>query len=227
MTASVTITLDTKPPASPTLLINAGSTVTGHRVVQIDASTADYEGGARDVRQMKVWGDVEPDDVFGLRETDSLWLPYTPTLNLRLTDGNGLKTLFARLMDDVCNTTPIFTDSITLDLSSPLIQVVTAIDRARISKVAPCAQATFAWQANVAHDRYQVRVVPTIGSSHQAGVLLGTYYGSINTTGVGSFPADTPTTVVVAGADLEAASPGDTRKVLKVFVRGLDGKWSP
>lgn len=229
MTASVTLTLDTKPPANPRLEINGGATHSGHQVVQIEVSTSDHEGGARDVQQMKVWGDVDPTSAQGLAitEADASWMGYVPVMNLRLSEGDGLKTIYARLMDDVCNVTPVFTDSIVLDLSSPLVQVVGGIDRARISKVAPCAQATFSWQANVPFDRYQVRVVPSIGATHQGGTLLGTEHGSANTSGVGSFDAETPITTVIHGADLEAASPGDTRKVVKVFIRDASGRWSP
>lgn len=228
MTASFTLVLDTAPPVNPGLLLNGGATVTGAREVTVTLSSADYLTGSRDVTWMRLWGDVDPlgDPQVHPLEADSGWLPFDPDYAVRLSDGSGRKTVRARLRDDVCNDTVEFSAFIDLDLTSPVVQMVTAVDRSRISKVAPCATALFTWQSTRPFDRYEVRVVPNIGSPHGAGVVIGTAHGSANTTGVGAFEALVPMPTTIHGADLEIASPGDTVKVIKVFVRDLDGVWS-
>lgn len=223
------LTLDTQAPANPTILLNGGAVNTGSRDVAVSIGTTDYQSGARDVAQMRLWGDIDPaaDPLVQPAEVDSAWQTYAADYAVRLSDGSGRKTVYARLKDDVCNETVEFCDFIDFDADLPVVSIVTAIDRGRISKVDPCAVASFQWEASRPFVRYEVRVVPTIGSPHQAGVVIGTAHGSMNTTGVGLFAAATPIVTQVHGADLEAASPGDTTKILKAFVQDQAGAWSP
>lgn len=216
-----TLILDTKPPAAPALLIEAGVATVGRRQVSVALSSADYLSGSADVAEMKLWGDVDPtaDPAVGVLEADSDWQTYQPTYLVRLSDGAGRKTLYARLKDDVCNQTVVFSDFIDLSLTVPVVTVVTAIDRSRISKIAPCDTAVFLWESSLDFDRYEVRVVPTAGSPHGAGVLIPTTAGSINTSANGAFLADTPITTTIKGTDLAVASPGDGTKIIKLFVR--------
>lgn len=227
MTASFSLVLDTAAPASPVLSINDGASVTGEQVVWARITTADYDGGADDVSQMKIWGDVDPsaDPSITLSEAASAWITYEPLVPVVLSAGDGHKSLYARLRDDVGNMSLAVTDTIDLDTSVPVVTVTTPISRGRISKVTPHHTATFTWKANVDVAAYEVRVVPGAGSPHQSGVLLGTAHGGSNTSG-GPLAADTPVTTLITGADLEAASPGNTAKVIKVFVRTAAGQWS-
>ena len=228
MSAHFTLTLDTQAPASPSLLLNGGAAVTGVPEVSVSLSTADYQAGARDVAMMRLWGDVDPaaDPLVQVAEQDSAWQTFAVDYVVRLSAASGRKHLYARLKDDVCNETVAFTDFIDLNTLTPVVTIVSAVDKSRISKVAPCNTALFLWEANRPFVRYEVRVVPHNGSPQQAGVLIGTGNGSANTSGVGAFPATTSITTVINGADLEAASPGDTQKVIKVFVRDQQGVWS-
>ena len=228
MASHFTLTLDTQAPANPTLLLNSGSALTGDPVVAVSLGSTDLGGGANDLAQMRLWGDVDPtaDPFVQPTEAASTWQAFAADYVVRFTASTGRKTLRARLKDDVCNTTVEFCDFIDLDLTSAVVTITTAIDRGRISKVAPCDSALFLWQTNQDFIAYQIRVVPSAGSPHLAGVALGTAHGSGNAAGVGVFPASTPITTVVNGADLEAASPGDTRKIVKVFVQSAAGVWS-
>lgn len=220
--------LDTRPPANPTLLINGGAAYTGKREVQIAVGTADYQAGSRDVQMMKLWGDVDngADALVQTTEAASAWQTFDPEYVVRLSNVSGRKTINARLKDDVCNETVTFCDFIDLDLNSPVVTVTQAIDKGRVSKTAPCDAATFGWQSSRAFVRYEIRVVPNVGSPQQAGTVIGTGHGSINVIGVGSFQASTTILSTIKGADLEVASPGDTRKVIKAFVRDSNGVWS-
>lgn len=221
--------LDTRPPANPVLLLNGGAAIAGRREVVVELATPDYGDGANDVAMMLLWGDVDPasDPLVQPTEVASTWQAYQPDYVLRLSDGSGRKTVNARLRDDVCNETPVFCDSIDLDFDSPAVTILTPADRTRISKVAPCDRAVFQWEANRPFTSYEVRAVPTIGAPHQAGARILTVNGSVNTQGVGAFDAETAITTTIHGADLEAASPGDALKLVKVFVRDATGVWSP
>lgn len=223
------LVLDTKPPANPRLVLDGGAAVAGRREVVVGIASPDYEGGSRDVEMMLLWGDVDPaaDALVQPTEAASAWQTFQPEYVVRLAGGSGRKTVNARLRDDVCNETPVFCGFIDLDLDSPVVTIASAIDRARISKVAPCDTAVFQWHASRPFTSYEVRVVPTVGSPHQAGAPIRSAHGSANTQGVGAFPADTVITTVVNGVDLEIASPGDSLKLVKVFVRDDAGVWSP
>lgn len=228
MAAHFTLVLDTRPPANPVLLINGGSAITGIRDVAVQLASADFESGSADVTQMKVWGDVDPvtDWRVQVLEGDSEWFDFDPEIAVRLATGNGRKHLYAKLRDDVLNETLAFTDFIDLDSNAPVVSITTPVDRARISKRAGADEATFSWQSSRDFTEYQVRVVPNVGSPSIAGVLIPTTAGSLNTSGTGSFPDATPITTQINGTDLATASPGDTTKIIKVFVRDTTGVWS-
>lgn len=216
-----TLILDTKPPAAPALLIEGGVAVTGRRTVSVALSSADYLAGSRDVAEMKLWGDVEPgsDPLVPTLEADAIWQEYQPSYTIRLSAGAGRKTLYARLKDDVCNATVVFSDFIDLNLTVPVVTVVTPIDKSRISKTSPCDVAVFSWESSLAFDRYEVRVVPNAGSPQGAGAIIPVTAGSIHTQANGSFPAETAITTTIRGTDLATASPGDGTKLVKIFVR--------
>lgn len=222
-----TLTLDTRPPANPSVLINGGASLTGSRDVNVTLGTSDFETGARDVASMIIWGDVDPtyDPAVQASENTSQWQAFQVNYAVRLAPGTGRKTVWARLRDDVYNQTLPFSDYIDYDTTVPVVTITTPVDHGRISKVAPHDTAIFSWEANMAFDRYEVRVVPTTGSPESAGVVVPTTGGSVATSGSGSFAPNTPITTTIKGADLEAASPGDTVKIVKIFTRS-SGVWS-
>lgn len=229
MSASFTLILDTKPPANPVVLINGGAAVTGAREVTVQLGTTDYLAGAEDVTDMIIWGDVEPttDPLIQPLEADSEWRTYETEINVRLSAGDGRKHLYVKLRDDVLNATLAFTDFIDYDSTAPIVSITTPVDEAKISKVSPSDVATFSWQSSRAFDRYEVRVVPSTGSPSVAGVLIPTTAGSTHTSGSASFPANTPIVTQIRGTDLQTASPGDTAKIIKVFVRDAStADWS-
>lgn len=229
MTSYLHIILDTAAPANPAILLNEGAPVTGAQVVQVTLSTDDYEGGQEDVAQMKIWGDVDPtaDPLVQPTEGASSWQTFLTSYAVKLAAGDGRKYVRARLRDDVRNETLEFSDFIDLASGVPVVDITTGVDRSRISKISPFHQATFIWESSLPFTEYRVRVVPNAGSPYQAGAPIGSAGGSLNVGGTGSFAADTPITTTIRGADLEVASPGDTTKIVKVFVKGEDGLWSP
>jgi len=222
-----TLVLDTRPPASPTLLLNGGASHAGVREVVAVLGAADLALPTHDVTAMKLWGDVDPaaDPSVQPLEGASSWVAFVGEYALRLSTGDGRKTIYARLRDDVLNPTLAFSDFIDYDASLPVVAVTSPLDRGRISKVALADAATFGWQCSADFTAYEVRAVPSVGSPQGAGVVIPTAGGSVNVAGTGAFPAGTTISTTIRGADLEAASPGDGPKFVKVFARS--GAWSP
>ena len=169
---------------------------------------------------MKVWG------IDGASSEDSAsWETFASTKSIALSTGDGLKTVYVKVRDDVCNETAAASATITLDTSVPAVTII-GPDVSRISKTAPKNVATFSFTSDVAFTEYKIKVVPSKSSLHDAGTLIGTANGSTNMTATGTFKASTAISCKIYGKDLEAASSGDGEKIIKVFVKNAHGTWS-
>lgn len=218
MSASFNLVLDTTGPQAPTISIAGGAVYTNTTSVTVTFGTSDSPTTGY---EMKVWGaDI------GIAAEPAGWESFSTSKSVTLTGADGTKTVYARFRDDVGNETAIISDSITLDTTLPVVTVGTP-STSKISKVDGFRAATNTFQSDSEFDEYQVRVVPSTGSTVTAGTLIPTTNGSVNTSGAaGGYPAVTNTTVTIDGADLEAASAGDGTKIIKVFVRDVAGNWS-
>ena len=169
---------------------------------------------------MKVWG------IDGASSEDSAsWETFASTKSIALPTGDGLKTVYVKVRDDVCNETAAASATITLDTSVPAVTII-GPDVSRISKTAPKNVATFSFTSDVAFTEYKIKVVPSKSSLHDAGTLIGTANGSTNMTATGTFKASAAITCKIYGKDLEDASSGDGEKIIKVFVKNAHGTWS-
>jgi hypothetical protein len=112
-----------------------------------------------------------------------------------------------------------------LDTGVPAITISVAASPTRISKVTSFDTTTFQFQSDVALQAWKVKVVPATGSLENAGAQIPAAGGSTNVTG-GALAATTNQAVTIKGADLEAASPGDGDKIVKVFGQDGAGRWS-
>lgn len=217
MASYFNLTLDTLAPQGLTIKLNNGSQYTTSKsvtlgIVLTDASTVGY--------QMKVWG------VNGAEtEADATWETYASSKNITLLNNDGLKTVYVKVRDDVCNETAAVSATITLDTSVPAVTII-GPDVSRISKTAPKNVATFSFTSDVAFTEYKIKVVPSKSSLHDAGTLIGTANGSTNMNATGTFKASAAITCKIYGKDLEAASSGDGEKIIKVFVKNSVGTWS-
>lgn len=217
MVSYFNLTLDTLAPQGLTIKLNNGSQYTTSKsvtlgIVLTDASTVGY--------QMKVWG------VNGAEtEADATWETYASSKNITLLNNDGLKTVYVKVRDDVCNETAAVSATITLDTSVPAVTII-GPDVSRISKTAPKNVATFSFTSDVAFTEYKIKVVPSKSSLHDAGTLIGTANGSTNMNATGTFKASAAITCKIYGKDLEAASSGDGEKIIKVFVKNAHGTWS-
>lgn len=223
-----TLVLDTTGPGSPSVLINNNSTYATNQLVTLTIGTSDANTVGY---QMKIWGDVDATHNTNIKATEatSSWMSYNTSQQIRLSAGDGNKTIYLKLRDDVYNESAQASDSITLDTTRPTVKI-TGPDVSKISKITGKNQCSFSFNVTSTQEatfaEYKVKVVSSVGAAHDTGVQIGTSSGSTNMSGSGSFPKATPVNCVINGADLEAASSGDGSKIVKVFVRDLAGNWS-
>ena len=211
------LVLDTLAPQGLTVKLNNGSQYTTSKNVTLSISVSDT---ATSGYQMKVWG------IDGASSEDSAsWETFAATKSIALPTGDGLKTVYVKVRDDVCNETAAASATITLDTSVPAVTII-GPDVSRISKTAPKNVATFSFTSDVAFTEYKIKVVPSKSSLHDAGTLIGTVNGSTNMNATGTFKASTAISCKIYGKDLEMASSGDGEKIIKVFVKNAHGTWS-
>jgi hypothetical protein len=217
MASYFNLTLDTLAPQGLTIKLNNGSQYTTSKAVQLAINVTDESA---DGYQMKVWG------IDGIaKESDAVWETLANVKDITLPTGDGLKTVYVKVRDDVYNETAVTSTSITLDTSVPAVTII-GPDVSRISKTSPKDVATFSFTSDVAFTEYKIKVVPSKSSLHDAGTLIGTANGSTNMSATGTFKASTAISCKIYGKDLELASSGDGEKIIKVFVKNTVGTWS-
>ncbi len=220
MAAFFNLTLDTLAPQGVTLQINAGAIYTANKAVSLaigcsDASTAGYS--------MKIWGSITG----AATEADAKWETYAPSKTVTLTDGDGLKTIYVKVRDNVWNEADAVSATITLNTSIPVV-TITGPDVSIVSEVTGKNTAKFNFTADVIFDEYKVGVVPANNSTVADVTVIGTTGGSANTSGdAGNYPADTNIEVSINGTDFKTAAGGaDGTYIIKVFVKNQAGTWS-
>lgn len=217
MASYFNLTLDTLAPQGLTVKLNNGSQYTTTKTVQLAVNVTDESA---DGYQMKVWG------INGVaNESDATWETLANIKNVTLSTGDGLKTVYVKVRDDVYNETAAASATITLDTSVPAVTII-GPDVSKISKTSPKDVATFSFTSNTAFTEYKIEVVPSNSSLHDAGVQISTANDSTNMSATGTFKASTAISCKVYGKDLEAASSGDGEKIIKVFVKNVHGTWS-
>jgi hypothetical protein len=218
------LTLDTTNPANPSISIDGGATFATAQLVDLTIGTTD---GDTTGYQMIIWGDVDTtyDTNIKTSEATSTWITYNNSKQVKLSSGDGQKTIYVKIRDDVHNASAQVSDSITLDMSKPTV-TVTNPDVSKISKQSGKNVASFTFTVDKQFNEYKVKVVSSTGSQESTGTTIGTANGSSNTSETGTFPSGTPITVQINGADLEAASSGDGQKIIKVFAKDQTDKWS-
>ena len=217
MASYFNLTLDTLAPQGLTIKLNNGSQYTTNKTVQLAVNVTDESAEGY---QMKVWG------INGVaKESDAVWETLANIKNVTLSTGDGLKTVYVKVRDDVYNETVAASATITLDTSVPAVTII-GPDVSRISKTSPKDVATFSFTSDVAFTEYKIKVVPSKSSLHDAGTLIGTANGSTNMSATGTFQASSAISSKIYGKDLEIASSGELEKIIKVFVKNTVGTWS-
>lgn len=218
MASYFNLTLDTTAPSGLTLSINDGALYATSTAVKLTIGLSDEVTTGY---QMKIWGIDGVDE-----EASASWETFAKTKSVNLTSGDGLKTVHIKVRDDVGNETEEVSDDITLNTAVPVV-TITDPDKTKISKVEGFNKSKITFTCDVDFAEYKVCVVPQTSSTQDAGTVIPTTAGSINTSGSdGSYPKTTPIEVTITGTDLETASSGDSVKIVKVFVKTAAGIWS-
>lgn len=227
-----TLTLDTTGPSNPSIRIDNNAQFATNQLVTASIGTGD---SSTQGYQMKIWGDIDlawakSNGIVGasattLTEGTASWIAYATTKQLKLSTGDGAKTINLQIRDDVYNVSALATDSINLDTTRPIV-TITGPDVSKISKQAGKDMASFSFTTDTDYVEYKVKVVSSSGADHASGTLIGTTNGSTNTSGTGDYVKSSVINVTIDGADLEAASAGDGAKTIKVFVKDDAGNWS-
>ncbi|WP_217913245.1 hypothetical protein [Miltoncostaea marina] len=225
MAAYFQLVLDTTPPAGVSVVMNGGDPATGSRDVTLSIATTDPDTTGY---QVKIYGDVDDAHApaeYRATEANAPWVTYVASKGIRLSAGDGTKTVRIKVRDDVGNASAEASDTIVLDTTAPVVTVGTP-SAAKISKVAGYDESVFDWEADEPFEEYKVLVVQSQSATHTQGTQIPTTAGSANVAGsAGGYPAATPITTTVKGADYEAAG-GDADSYVKVFVRDSTGTWS-
>lgn len=225
------LTLDTVAPVSPSLILAGGAGVINTQLITAkigtsDTSTAGYT--------MKIWGSLDlaqaksdglvSSSAEDITEQSAQWVTFAPSKQLKLASGNGSKTVYLKLRDDVYNVSAQVSKSIVLDTTAPVV-TITGPDVAKISKQSGKNMCTFSFTVDSDITEYKVKVVTSTSATHTTGVAIGTVNGSTNMSGT-VVKADKAVTCTINGADLELASSGDGAKIIKVFAKDAAGNWS-
>lgn len=225
------LTLDTTGPSNPSIRLNNNAQFSTTELITASIGTGDSNIAGY---QMKIWGDIDiawakengliSSGSTTVTETTALWISYAASKQLKLSSGDGNKTVSLLLRDDVYNVSALVSDSISLDKTRPTVNI-TGPDVSKISKQDGKNVAAFSFTVDTSFVEYKVKVT-TSGADHSTGTQIGTANGSTNMVGTGTYAKATVINSTINGADLEAASAGDGTKVIKVFVKDEAGNWS-
>lgn len=231
MANNFTLTLDTLAPASPFLELNSGATYATAQLITATISTSD---SATTGYTYKLWGDLDltqaqtdgiiSSSATAVDEASAQWLTYTTSKQIKLSAGDGAKTIYLKIRDDVYNISAQASASITLDTTVPIV-TISGPDVAKISKQSGKNTCTFSFTVDSDIQAYKVKVVASAGAANSTGTAIDTTNGSTNMSG-GSVTKGATVTCTINGTDLETASAGDGAKIIKVFAQDLAGNWS-
>jgi hypothetical protein len=218
------LTLDTTAPSNPTIAIEGGATFATQVLVNCTISTSD---GDTTGYQMMIWGDVDPSYNVNIQSTEggSSWIAFAVTQQIKLSTGDGIKTVYIRVRDDVYNASGQASDTIQLNTTIPTVNC-TAVDVSKISKVSGKNVASFSFTSDIDFVEYKVKVVSATNATEGIGTVIPTTNGSTNMASTGTFSANSAIVCTIHGEDLELASSGDGVKIIKVFVKDAAGNWS-
>lgn len=226
MSNYVYITLDTTAPANPTVTISGGAQAVANALVTLAISVSDADTTGY---QMLIFGDVDTtyDTNVQATEATSSWMAYNTAPQVKLSTGDGTKSISIRVRDAVNNPSSLAVDSVNLDTALPTVTVTTP-DVSTISLQAGKDHFSFTFQSSDLYTDYKVTLVGTTGATDSQGTAIPTTGGTQNVSGTGlSVASGTITTVTVYATDLQTALANmNGQNIIKVFVKNQAGVWS-
>lgn len=219
MASYFNLTLDTTAPSGVGITIENGALYTSIVSVDLGITCSDTN---KTGYSMKIWGSVENAST----EAEATWQNYSDTATITLTSGDGLKTVYVKVRDNVYNESVAASATITLNTSIPVVTIV-GPDTNIISKVTGKDTSVFNFTVDQHFVEYKVGIVPKSTSTQAEVTIIPITGGSINTSGTGDYSEDNNIQVTVKGADLSTAAGGaDGTYVIKVFAKNDADTWS-
>lgn len=219
------ILLDTTGPSGLAVTIGDGSAF-----IPTQTTTVSISHTATDVIQMKIWGDVDEEFNSSIKSTEetSAWISYASVTDIKLSTTDATKTIYVKLRDDVYNESNTVSAAVILDMTLPVVTLVSGPTPNKVSKIPSKDTSEFTFTVSEQFTEYKIMVVPSTATSAEAGggVVIPITAGSVNMSGTGTFEQDTAITCTIKGTDLETASAGDGNKIVKIFVKDRAGNWS-
>lgn len=228
----VNITLDTIGPAGVSVLINddADKVTSTSATLTISCEDADLSG-----YQMKIWGTADAPT-----ESDALWETFQEEKDITLSSGDGLKTVFVKVRDDVWNESATVSDTVTLYEKLPSI-IGLSVNKSKLSLVEGQRVTVGSFGIDEDIDAVRVMIVQNVNDTYDAPTNVSIpvtngskIYNENDETVSGAFlEAESTLNNVqlvyfdICAADISAVAPGDGVKIVKVFVRSAaNGNWS-
>lgn len=235
MSDYIKLTLDTTPPEDVEMLINGGAAYTFSRFVELKVSCADSDTQGYSI---KVWGVDGVDD-----EDDAPWEEYFQSKLVSLSEGDGEKTVYVKVRDDLFNESDAVCDTVSYRSSPiPFVKGLT-VDTSKIFSSGVRRTASLIWNVDKDFDAVKIMLVddvnaaydddsnisiPTANGSHICGangkiISTGDYMEIYNY----KLSSNVGMSAVLYARDITAVSPENGIKVIKVFVRSCEnGNWS-
>ena len=231
----INITLDTIGPSGVSVLINGNADKVTSTAVTLDISCSDADLTGY---QMKIWGIAS-----ALTESDAKWETYQATKNITLPSGDGQKTVYVKVRDDVWNESATVSDTVLLTTKVPVVTNMSA-DVSKISLVEGRNAATGCFYFDENISAAKVMIVQDVNAPHNApsNILIPCAGGSsmyhsdadMNYEFDGSslelegeFSHDGYIDFIIYADDIESVAPGDGVKIIKAFVKSaVSGNWS-
>ena len=231
----VKITLDTIGPSGVSVLINgdADKITSTAATLTINCTDTDLTG-----YQMKIWGTADAPS-----ESDAKWETYQAEKNVTFSSGDGQKTVYVKVRDDVYNESVIASDTVLLITKVPVVtQMKTGTSKISLMQGGNIATGCFYFDedisaakimivqdVNAPHNSPANVLVPCAGGSsmyHSDADMNYEFEGS-ELSLEGEFSCDGYIDFIIYADDIVAASPGDGVKILKAYVKSAStGSWS-
>ncbi len=229
----INITLDTVEPSDVSVLINGNEDRTSSTAVKLTIACSDpvTEG-----YQMKIWGTADAPT-----EESAIWETYQQTKNVTLPSGDGLKTVYVKVRDDVWNESAAVSDTVMLYEKAPSL-IGFNVASSRISLTAGKNIVSGSFYADEKIDAVKLMLVQDVNAPHDSpsNIAIPRNAGSdIYDDNNDSVPSETALELsgiidnvlainfTINASDIVSVSPGDGVKILKAFVRSAEsGNWS-
>lgn len=191
--------IDSLPRELITIQIGDGSGSGSWRNVGVAVSHRDVYSGYRDITDMLIYGDVDPNcnPRVALVQADSDWMPYQAVVSLILSAGPGLKTINVILRTRASRT---ITGNVTYTLSDGLPHI-SILRQSRQAVLGVSDTQIIAWSCSHPFVSYGVYLAPASDAQIDACMLLGS---GTNVSGTGSWTAGQMIETSFTSADLQA-----------------------